>query len=362
MDGDLSKRLLERVTALAQRVTDRLGRRLMFMEVCGTHTTVISRSGLRGLLAPQMELRSGPGCPVCVTDQRDIDRIIALAGTPNVVVATFGDMVRVPGTTSSLEKERARGAAVEIFYSPREAVVYAQIHPDREIVFLGVGFETTIPTIAMSIAEAVTRTVRNYSVLSIHKVVPPAMRALLSEPGLHIDGFILPGHVCTITGRKAFDFVASQYGLPAAIAGFEPLDVLEGIYLLLEQMACGCAETANGYIRLVREDGNLKAKETIETYFEPVDADWRGFGTIPGSGLAIRSRFSDYDGAVRFPVEVPHSPLPEGCACGEILKGRLKPDECPLFGTVCTTSDPVGPCMVSSEGACAACYQYGSGY
>lgn len=357
-DPALGQQILSKLPPLAEKASRRLGRPAVIMEVCGTHTMAIAKSGLRSLLAGYLELRSGPGCPVCVTDQEDIDKMIVLAGQPNVIIATFGDMLRVPGTSSSLEVERARGAKVEIFYSPSDAVDFAAKHPEKEIVFLGVGFETTIPAIALSIDEAIARDLRNYTVLSSHKLVPPVMEALLSDQELKIDGFILPGHVCTITGRKAFDFISEKYNTPAVITGFEPNDLLESIYLLLKQIADGRARTVNGYTRLVREEGNKKAKEIIEKYFETADARWRGFGLVPQSGLALKEQYSAYDASARFPLKVPASKPPKGCACGDILKGKISSPECPLFAKVCTPLKPVGPCMVSSEGACAAYYQY----
>ena len=362
MDSEFNKRFLKRLLQLSGQINDRIGRKIMFMEVCGTHTTVISKSGLRGILAGHMELRSGPGCPVCVTDQADIDTIIALSRLPDTIVATFGDMIRVPGAHSSLEQERARGARVETFYSPREAVTYAAGHPDKEVIFLGVGFETTIPAIALSLLEARAAGIKNYSIFSVHKVVPPAMKALLNDPEQKIDGFILPGHVCTITGRKAFDFISSDYRFPAVIGGFEEVDVMGAIYLLLRQILDGRVETMNGYRRLVHEDGNIKAQEIMGKCFDPADVSWRGFGSIPGSGLRLKAEYATHDARVRFPIEVPPSSPPEGCSCGEVLRGKLRPDDCPLFSSVCTPVDPVGPCMVSTEGACAAYYQYGIGY
>lgn len=355
---ELNKKILQKLNELAQKAADKLCRQITLMEVCGTHTTAISKSGLRSLLSDSIELLSGPGCPVCVTDQGDIDRMIAFSRLPGVVIASFGDMIRVPGTRSSLEVERARGARVEICYSPREAVTYAAQHASVEIVFLGVGFETTAPAVALSILEANAQNIKNYSVFSVHKLVPPAMRALLADPDLEIDGFILPGHVSAITGRKVFDFISSEYGIPAVIAGFEPIDIMEAIALLLQQILGKKAETINGYARLVREDGNILAKKVMEDVLEPVDASWRGFGLIPGSGLRIKKAYSRRDAAIRFPVEIPEPSLPEGCSCGEVLRGKLKPDGCPLFAAVCTPSDPIGPCMVSSEGACAAYYNY----
>jgi hydrogenase expression/formation protein HypD len=359
MNIELSKKLLNQLIKFSGIVTDKIGRRINLMEVCGTHTTAISRSGLRGLLSPYMELLSGPGCPVCVTDQTDIDRMIAFARLPEVVIATFGDMIRVPGTHASLEVERARGAQIEICYSPHDALSYAVQHMDREIIFLGVGFETTAPAVALSVMEAKALGIKNYSVLSVHKLVPPAMRVLLADPELKVDGFILPGHVSVITGRKAFDFITSEYDMPAVIAGFEPVDIMEAISLLLKQIINKKAETINGYTRLVSEEGNIRAKNAIEEVFEPDDASWRGFGRIPESGLVFKKSYAGSDAATRFHVEVPYALPPEGCSCGEVLKGKIKPDQCPLFSVVCTPSDPTGPCMVSSEGACAAYYNYG---
>jgi hydrogenase expression/formation protein HypD len=353
------RQLLDEVTRLADEAALKLGRTLRLMEVCGTHTTAISRNGLRSLMADRVEFRSGPGCPVCVTDQYDIDRIVALARVPGVVVATFGDMVRVPGTLSSLEKERARGATVEVFYSPHDAVTYAAGHPGEEVVFLGVGFETTAPVVGLSIEETDRQGLNNYSVFSVHKRVPPAIDALLGQGGTGVDGFILPGHVCAITGRTVFDFISSRYGLPAVVTGFEDSDILKGLSLLLSRIISGKAETMNGYGRLVRDEGNRKAQEALSRYFEPVSAPWRGLGLIPESGLAIRPGYARFDASLRFPLTVPYASPPEGCSCGAILKGTMEPADCPLFAHSCTPACPVGPCMVSSEGACAAHYRYG---
>lgn len=354
----LSKKLIAKVIKLAQEVASQLGRSLVLMEVCGTHTVAISKSGIRSILEPHMELRSGPGCPVCVTDQSDIDTIVEIAKIRGVTVATFGDMVRVPGTYSSLEKERALGATIQICYSPHDAIALAIQHPEQEIIFLGVGFETTIPTIALMLAAAIKQNVRNLSVFSVHKIIPPAMHVLLKDPELHIDGFILPGHVCTITGRRAFDFISSEYYIPAVIAGFESIDIIQAIYLLLKQISAGESRTEIGYTRLVHEENNVKAHELVTEFFTPIDVSWRGFGPIPGSGLALKAKYKNYDASQRFSVTIPKSLPPEGCSCGEVLRGKFKPKECPLFGGACTPSTPVGPCMVSTEGACAAYYLY----
>ena len=358
-DPALAKQLLEKIIPLAQNVASRLGRPLRLMEVCGTHTMAIARAGFKPLLADSIELRSGPGCPVCVTDRRDIDRIIALAATgQDLVVATFGDMLRVPGTDSSLERERAQGALVEIFYSPADAVKYAAEHPRRQVVFIGVGFETTAPSVALSVAMARAQGLTNYTVFPINKTVPLVLRQLLEDPELRLDGLLLPGHVCTVTGARAFDFVAAAYRMPAVVAGFEPAELLGAIYLLLKQLESGRAATLNGYPSLVRAEGNLKAQALLREYFYPADVSWRGFGVVPQSGLALRPQFAAYDASVRFPVEVPETDAPDACSCGDVLKGKVTPAECPLFGAACTPLNPVGPCMVSSEGACAARYIY----
>ena len=358
LDPGLSKKILKKIFPLAEKASSRLGRPAVVMEVCGTHTVAISQNGLRASLAGYLDLRSGPGCPVCVTDQLDIDNVIALARLDNTVIATFGDMLRVPGTKSSLERERARGARVKVFYSPEDAVHFAETHPEKEVIFLGVGFETTAPAVALSIAAAENKGLENYSVLSLHKLVPPVMKALLSDRDLTVDGFILPGHVCTITGRRAFDFLAEDFGIPAVIAGFEPVDILKSVYLLLELISGNKPETLNGYTRLVQEDGNQRAQRILGEFFETADASWRGFGRIPASGLSVSKRYSRYDAAARFPVDIPESHPPEGCACGEVLKGKTKSPDCPLFAGACTPLRPVGPCMVSSEGTCAAYYNY----
>ena len=352
--GTITGRLVE----LAVKAAQILGRPPVLMEVCGTHTTAIARTGIKTLLGDHVDLRSGPGCPVCVTDQSDIDRIIALSRLPGVIIATFGDMIRVPGTSSTLERERAGGAKVEVLYSPMDALDLAAGHPSEQVIFLGVGFETTTPAIAVSLMEAMKRGITNYSIFAMHKVVPPAMRTLLDDDSLKIDGFLLPGHVSAILGRKAFDFIALDYGLPSVIAGFEPADIVGGIYLLLQQIVHTRKLTLNGYTRLVTEEGNLKAREVVDKCFEPADVPWRGFGMIPGSGLKLNRACADYDAMNRFSVSVPEPGVPDGCSCGEILKGKLKPAECPLFGFRCSPFDPVGPCMVSSEGACSAAYQF----
>lgn len=357
-EPDINRKLLARVIVLSRAVAERLGRAPVFMEVCGTHTVAISRTGLRNLLSGYMDLRSGPGCPVCVTDAGDIERMIMLARVPEVTVTTFGDMMRVPGHAASLEEERARGARVQVVYSPADAVELAEAHPDRQVVFLGVGFETTAPTIAVALSRAVEKKLSNFSIYSAHKIVPPVMRVLLQDPDLAVDGFILPGHVCAVTGRPPFDFIAGEFGLPAVITGFEPLDILSSVYRLLEQILSGEPLVTNNYTRVVRETGNREARAVMNRYFKPVDAAWRGFGTVPESGMQLRDRFRDYDAVFRFDLPAPVYTVRTGCRCGDLLRGKINPRQCPLFATACTPARPVGPCMVSSEGACAAYYQY----
>ena len=355
---ELAQKLLSRVRRLALAAAERLGRRPVVMEVCGTHTVAISRSGLRSALEDLVELKSGPGCPVCVTDQSEIDAMLSLARLPEVTVATFGDMLRVPGSYSSLEKERANGAQVIVFYSPADAVEWAAEHPDRQVIFLGVGFETTAPAVAASLEEAMKKNLDNFFLYSAHKLIPPVMRALLEDSELAVHGFLLPGHVSTILGRRSFEFLATEYGTPAAVTGFEPVDILAGLAAVLEQMRDRRAEVANCYGRVVKEEGNRTAQDMLVRYFERVEASWRGIGKVPASGLALREEYARFDASRRFPVQTPEPRVPKGCRCGELLKGKIVPFECGLFGRSCTPEHPVGPCMVSSEGACAAYYLY----
>jgi hydrogenase expression/formation protein HypD len=330
------------------------------MEVCGTHTTAIHRAGIRGLLPDGVRLISGPGCPVCVTPVGVVDTALALARKPDVVVFTFGDLLRVPGSTSSLEQERARGADVRIVLSPLDALRAAEGLPDRLSVFLAVGFETTSPTIAVTVVEARRRGLDRFLVLAANRVMPPPMRALAADPEMRVDGFLCPGHVSAITGAAPFRFLAEEHGKACVIGGFEPTDVLRSVLLLLEQIRDGRPDVAIQYDRVVRPDGNPRARRVVEEVFRPVDAAWRGLGTLPESGLALREAFADHDAEARLDVVVEPPVEPSGCRCGEVLRGRLEPPDCPLFGETCTPEAPVGACMVSSEGACAAAFRYGA--
>jgi hydrogenase expression/formation protein HypD len=350
--GRLAPRLIKEITALADHP-------LRLMEVCGTHTIAIFRAGIKPLLADAVELISGPGCPVCVTPAGEIDRAIALSRRQEVILATFGDLMRVPGSGSSFQQERATGRDIRVILSPLDAVQIAQENPDKSVVFFAVGFETTSPAIAAAVQETRRRGLVNLYLLSSQRLVPPALRALLSSGKATIDGFILPGHVSVIIGRLPYLFVADEFGIPGVITGFEPLDILEGICLLLRQKKEGRAAIEIQYNRAVREQGNERARAIMEEVFAPADASWRGLGTIPKSGLILREEFWALDAARVFDLPYVEAGDPAGCLCSEVLQGLRRPPDCPLFGSRCTPVDPVGACMVSSEGSCAAYYKYG---
>lgn len=353
-DPALARALIERIRELAG------ARTINLMEVCGTHTMNIGRYGFRSVMPAGLKLLSGPGCPVCVTANRDIDFAIALARVPDAIVTTFGDMMRVPGSSSSLMAEKAAGRDVRIAYSPLDALDIAEQNPERPVVFIGVGFETTTPAIAACILEAQARDLQNFSVFCAHKTTPPAIRAIANDPETRIDGFILPGHVSTITGAAPFQFLPAEFGLPGVITGFEPIDILEGVARLVQMIAEGTPAVENAYRRGVNDDGNPTARAIAAQVFEPCDAAWRGLGVIPASGLRIRPEFARFDAERRYGTDVEIEPTvePRGCRCGDVLRGRISPAECPLFGRTCTPEHPVGPCMVSSEGSCAARFRY----
>lgn len=344
---------------LTRRIHETVDRPMRIMEVCGTHTMAIFRHGIRSLLPQNVELISGPGCPVCVTSAGDIDQIIELAEVPGIIIATFGDLLRVPGSKGkNLATARAEGAQVEIVYSPVDALKIAQ-STDKKVVFPAIGFETTIPVIAATVFEAKQKDVRNFMLLVSHKVVPPALDVLLGDPDLALDGLLCPGHVSAIIGEKAYEPFVEKYHVPSVIAGFEPLDILSSIYMLARQIKHGVAKVENSYGRVVTAEGNLRAKEMICKTFDPCNATWRGLGEIPDSGLQLREEFIQHDAGRHFGLKTENIPEPKGCRCGEILTGKVKPPECPLFNTRCTPTTPVGPCMVSSEGTCAAYSKYG---
>lgn len=350
-DPALARGLIESIQALAPESAT-------LMEVCGTHTVAIARNGIRGLMPEGVRLASGPGCPVCVTSNHDIDKVIALARVPEVTIATFGDMTRVPGSTSSLLAEQAAGRSVEIVYSPLDALRLAQENPTRQIVFVGVGFETTTPLVAMAIKRARAMGLTNFTVYGAHKNMPGALEVIINDPALKLDALILPGHVSTIVGAEPYRFLAEKYGIPGVITGFEPVDVLQGIAMIMRQLHEGRAEIEIAYARGVMPEGNLVALAAIDEVFETCSATWRGLGEIPGSGYRIREEFSDFDAMRRFQPDVEEVREHKGCRCGDVLRGIMAPSECPLFRKVCTPENPVGPCMVSSEGSCAAYYRY----
>jgi hydrogenase expression/formation protein HypD len=335
------------------------GSPMRLMEVCGTHTASIARSGLRSLLAGSVALVSGPGCPVCVTPDGYVDAAIALGHKTGVTLASFGDMLRVPGKSSSLEKERGKGLDIRVVYSPLDAVALAEAAPDREFVFLGVGFETTAPAIGGAVRTASERGVRNFSVLSSVRTIPEAMAVLARDPEIRIEGFLCPGHVSTIIGTDAYRELVETHGIPCVVCGFEPLDILLAVSMLLRQRKDGVARVENAYPRGVTAGGNRKAREVIADVFTPCDTGWRGIGVIPGSGLRISDRYAAFDAEKRHGVPVAFSMEATACRCGDVLKGKILPPDCPLFGKECVPGEPVGPCMVSSEGTCAAYYKYG---
>ncbi len=331
------------------------------MEVCGTHTMSIAKAGIKSVLPENVRLLSGPGCPVCVTPAEQIDAVLELAMEPGVVLASYGDMLRVPGSRpgDSLLRRRALGARVEIVYSPVDAVELAANEPDKQVVFLGVGFETTAPGTAAAVLTAKERGIRNFSLWSMLKTVEPALRALIGSAGFAVDGFLCPGHVATVIGAEGFAFLPRDYGLPAVVGGFGTEDILLALYLLLRQLADGTPKLQNAYPRAVSAQGNVLAQQMMARCFEPCGDSWRGLGTIPASGLRLREELRDFDARQRFALSVSSEPAPTACRCGAVICGRLGPEGCPLFGKRCTPEDPVGPCMVSSEGACAAAYKYG---
>ncbi len=354
-DPVIAGKLLAEITEL---VADYPGV-MTLMEVCGTHTMAIHQHGIRTLLPPQIRLISGPGCPVCVTPIHYVDHAIALSRRPQTIIATFGDMMRVPGSSSNLLQEKARGADVRIVYSPLDAVALAEKNSQVAIVFLGIGFETTAPTIAGSILEAQRRGLNNFFVLGAHKTMPTPMQVLAADPELQVSGFLAPAHVSAVIGADAYQPLVANCHIPCVVTGFEPLDVLLGIKMLSRQIIAGVAAVEIEYSRLVRREGNRKAQQLLAQVFTPADARWRGIGIIPNSGLDFRPEYAAFDAAIQLPVTVEESIEPAGCRCGDILKGKIAPQDCPLFAWRCTPQDPVGACMVSSEGTCAAAYKYG---
>jgi hydrogenase expression/formation protein HypD len=352
-DGQKARPIIEEIQRLADRP-------IRLMEVCGTHTVSIARYGLRKALPETIELISGPGCPVCVTSSGDLDKAISLARIPGAAIATFGDMVRVPGSDSSLALERADGRDVRVVYSPLDGLKMAEENPQLKVIFLGVGFETTAPTVAATALEAKNRGLKNFFIFSAHKTVPKALKALLDLGEIELDGFLLPGHVSAIIGSLPYGFLAGQYGLACVISGFEPLDILQSVFMLVKQVKSRRPRVEIQYRRGVRPEGNPKALEIMDQAFEASDVEWRGLGLIPGTGLALRKDFAELDASRAFNIRVALARESNGCRCGDVLRGLIHPEGCALFAKVCSPQNPVGPCMVSFEGSCAAAYKYGS--
>lgn len=328
------------------------------MEFCGGHTHAVLRYGIRQLLPKTVEMISGPGCPVCVTATADLDKAIALAHLPNTIIATFGDMVRVPGSHSSLGQAKAEGADVRVVYSAMDAVNIAENNPQKSTIFIGIGFETTAPTVAASVLKAQQKGIKNFYVLSLHKLTPAVMKALLDSGETKLDGIIGPGHVSVIIGSHPYEFIPQNYRVGCVISGFEPLDILLCVDKLVAQVERGEPTVEIAYPRGVRPEGNGRALQLMNDVFEIGDANWRGIGIVPESGLKMRGEYKRFDADKNFPVDLPPSEEPKGCLCGEVVRGATTPLDCKLFGKICAPERPAGPCMVSSEGACAAYYKY----
>jgi hydrogenase expression/formation protein HypD len=354
--------------AAIERLSKKIGGPIRLMEVCGTHTVAVFRHGIRALLPENIKLLSGPGCPVCVTPAADVDAAIALSKAPGAVLATFGDMMRVPSSGGSLNDAKAEGGDVRVVYSPLDALKIASENSGKRVVFFATGFETTSPLVAATILQAEKDGTGNFFVYPAHKLVPPALRALLDSPEVNVDGFILPGHVSSIIGSMPYEFIASDFKMPSVITGFDARDILEGILMLLGQMESKSPSVEIQYASVVKKEGNPKAVATMHECFEPSDADWRGIGVIPRSGLELREKYGHRDikrvmdpllRALKRSADLEGSATPAGCRCGNVLRGVIAPSDCPLFGKRCTPDTPVGPCMVSTEGSCAAYYRYG---
>ena len=363
-DPKAARGLLDAIARTADAIGATRTEPVRIMEVCGGHTHAIFRYGLDKIVHEGIEFIHGPGCPVCVLPMSRVDECVEIAERPGVIFTTFGDAMRVPGTGKSLLQAKAGGADVRMVYSPLDALELARRNPDREVVFFGLGFETTTPSTALSIQQAARDGLTNFTVFCNHITVPPPIRALLDDPHMMLDGFVGPGHVSMVIGTKPYDFIPRDYGKPIVVAGFEPLDLLQSVFMVLRQIAEGRAEVENQYARVVYEDGNPASLAAIDDVYEPRPSfEWRGLGEIDSSGLRIRDCYAAFDAEVRFGVGYAAGPRrvaePEGCACGSVMTGRLKPTGCPMFGTGCTPETPLGALMVSSEGACAAYWHYG---
>jgi len=350
---------MQKIIQFIEKLSKKIGRQINLMEVCGTHTVSIFRHGIRSVIPSNIKLLSGPGCPVCVTPVEDIDRMLYIAKQPDVILTTFGDMMRVPGSDGSLYKAKAEGADIRMVYSPLDALKIGEQNENKKVVFFAAGFETTSPSIAATIFEAERKGIQNFYIYSVHKLVPPALEVLVNTEELKLDGFILPGHVSTIIGSKVYEFIPSKYKKACVITGFDADDILQAIFMLLKQINENEPKVEIQYKDAVKPEGNPKAVEFINRYFEPCDSNWRGIGIIPKSGLKLKKEYSHRDAEFVFTIPQIQSKEPKGCQCGLVLRGVKIPPECPLFAKICTPENPVGACMVSSEGSCAAYYKYG---
>ncbi|CAE6863893.1 hydrogenase formation protein HypD [Paraburkholderia aspalathi] len=359
-DPHKAKTLEKEIRALVSRIERAKQRPLQIMEVCGGHTHTIFRYGIQQMLPDAVEFVHGPGCPVCVLPMGRVDDCVALAERPEVIFTTFGDAMRVPGSKKSLLKAKADGADVRMVYSPLDALKIAQQNPDREVIFFGLGFETTMPSTAMTVLQAHAQKIHNFSLFCNHITIIPTIKAILDSPDLHLDGFLGPGHVSMVIGTRPYDFIARHYRKPITVAGFEPLDILQSMWMVLRQIEAGRCEVENQYGRIVTEDGNAQALSAVMRVFETREFfEWRGLGSIDHSGVRVRETFAAFDAERKFDVPNLKIADPKACQCGEVLKGVIKPHQCKVFGTACTPESPLGSLMVSSEGACAAYYNYG---
>jgi len=352
---------MQKMIQFIEKLSKKIERQINLMEVCGTHTVSIFRHGIRSVIPSNIKLLSGPGCPVCVTPVEDIDRMLYIAKQPDVILTTFGDMMRVPGSDGSLYKAKAEGADIRMVYSPLDALKIGEQNENKKVVFFAVGFETTSPSISATIFEAERKGIQNFYIYPVHKLVPPALEVLVNTEELKLDGFILPGHVSTIIGSKVYEFIPSKYKKACVITGFDADDILQAIFMLLKQINENEPKVEIQYKNAVKPEGNPKAVEFINRYFEPFDSNWRGIGIIPKSGLKLKKEYSHRDAEFVFTIPEIQSKEPKGCQCGLVLRGVKIPPECPLFAKICTPENPVGACMVSSEGSCAAYYKYGRG-
>ncbi|MFT8363730.1 MAG: hydrogenase formation protein HypD [Sporolactobacillus sp.] len=356
-DPAVARQLAQKLIQLADRYRERTGIMPTFMEVCGSHTMALAKTGVKLILQGHVRLLSGPGCPVCVTDQKQIDAMIELAESEERIVCTFGDMIRVPGSKRSLQSAKTEGRDIRIVYSPLDAVRIAEENPERQVVFLGVGFETTVPVLAAALQLAFQKRLTNFTMWATTKLVQPVLRTLLADKQVKINGFLLPGHVSIVLGQHAYQFLVDDFQMPGVISGFESIEMLSAIYQLVQMLDEGRPQIKNNYKSVVREYGNKAAQKLMFEFFQPCDEAWRGIGMIPQSGLDICEKYAAFNAKQRFAIEV-GEPKKTRCRCGDMICGLATPDECVLFGRACTPLHPVGPCMVSTEGACSAHYSY----